>query len=198
MTSDQEKFWDERADRFDEEVDHGLRSSDARSAWDSLLGPLLPAGSARIADVGCGIGSLSVLLAQRGHQVSGIDLSGAMLSRAVSKAAIAGVHVDFRKGDAADPPLASGSFDVVLARHVLWLFQDLDTVLSNWLRLLAPKGRLILIEGRWSTGVGLTADMCHELLMRHRNSVEIHNLSDDSRLWGRAVDDERFLAYSRD
>ncbi|WP_233223971.1 class I SAM-dependent methyltransferase [Amycolatopsis sp. CA-128772] len=59
------------------------------------------------------------MLAQAGHLVHGVDLSRWMLAVAKEKAAAAGVEVDFRVGDAADPPCGPGSYDVVLVRHVL-------------------------------------------------------------------------------
>ena len=37
-------------------------------------------------------------------------------------------------------------------------------MLQRWLNLLAPNGRLILIEGRWSTGAGLRASECRSLV----------------------------------
>lgn len=56
--------------------------------------------SARILDIGCGTGRHSIELARRGYQVTGIDLSDSMLTRAKEKAAAAGVAVDFQCRDA--------------------------------------------------------------------------------------------------
>ncbi|PPK63132.1 hypothetical protein V5P93_004067 [Actinokineospora auranticolor] len=61
-------FWDQHAATFDDEADHGLRDPVVRAAWAELLLPLIPTGSA-VADLGCGTGSLSVLLAEAGHRV---------------------------------------------------------------------------------------------------------------------------------
>ncbi|MHB1837509.1 MAG: class I SAM-dependent methyltransferase [Solirubrobacteraceae bacterium] len=112
---------------------------------------------ARVADMGCGTGTLAVLLAQQGYQVTGIDLAPKMIQHARRKARLAAVDVDFTLGDASDPPLAPGSFDVVLARHVLWALPDPASGLARWISLLRSDGRLVMIEGRWSTGVGLPA-----------------------------------------
>ena len=119
MSSDAERLWDGYANDFDDEADHGLRDPQVRAAWQALLAPLLPEHPARIADVGCGTGSLAVLLAQQGNTVSGVDISGNMIRLARSKAQVAGVSVDFMRGDAAAPPFVPASFDIVLARHVL-------------------------------------------------------------------------------
>ena len=54
--------------------------------------------------------------------------------------------------DAAAPRLAPASYDVVLARHVVWALPDPAAALRAWVDLLAPGGRLVLVEGFWSTG----------------------------------------------
>ena len=109
--------WDAEAAAFDDEPDHGLRDPAVRAAWRSMLIEHLPAAPARVADLGCGSGSLSVLLAQAGYDVSGIDLSDEMLVRARAKASAAGVDVSFAQGDASDPALEPAAFDVVLCRE---------------------------------------------------------------------------------
>ena len=99
-------------------------------------------------------------------------------------------------GDAADPPFAPASADVVLCRHVLWALDDRDAVLARWVRLLRPGGRLVLVEGNWATGAGLPAADCRDLVLRHRRTADVRHLSGNSALWGRDVDDERYLLVS--
>jgi ubiquinone/menaquinone biosynthesis C-methylase UbiE len=197
MSSDAERLWDVYADAFDDEADHGLRDPQVRAAWQALLAPLIPAQPVRIVDLGCGTGSLAVLLAEHGNRVSGIDISGNMIRLARAKARAAGVAVDFVRGDAADPPFAEASFDLVLARHVLWAFENPDAVLQRWVDLLAPDGRLILIEGQWSTGAGLSASECRSLVLQHRVEADLQHLSENTQLWGRPVNDDRYLIHSR-
>jgi SAM-dependent methyltransferase len=188
--------WDAEAATFDEEPDHGLRDPAVRAAWSGLLRAHLPAPPADVVDLGCGTGSLSVLLAEDGHAVQGVDASAPMVAAAEAKARAAGVAAAFREGDAAAPPYPAGSADVVLSRHVLWALPDPDEALRRWVGLLRPGGRLVLIEGRWSTGAGLTAEQCRALVLRHRREAAVEPL-DDPALWGRAIDDERYLLVSR-
>lgn len=190
------EFWDLQAATFDEEPDHGLRDPRVREAWARLLLPLLPKARSSVADLGCGTGSLAVLLAEAGHDVHGLDLSAEMVKAAEAKAARAGVSVRFATGDAARPPHPRSSFDVVMARHVLWALPDPAAALAEWVGLLKPGGVLLLVEGRWSTGAGLTSAQTRELVREVRAEALITRL-DDEALWGRPIEDERYLLTSR-
>ena len=185
-------IWDAEAASFDDQPDHGLRDPVVRAAWSDLLLPLMPPAPAAVVDLGCGTGSLSVLLAQAGHAVCGVDSSRRMLAVAEEK----GGGVDFREGDAADPPCPPGAYDVVLARHVLWAMPDPAVALGAWVRLLKPGGRLVLVEGRWSTGAGIAAAECRELVRAHREDATVRPLADPA-LWGGPIEDERYVLVSR-
>ena len=50
-------------------------------------------------------------------------------------------------------------------------------------------------EGRWSTGAGVPAAECREIVLRHRDRATVKTLADPA-LWGRVVDDERYLVVS--
>lgn len=186
--------WDAEAAAFDDEPDHGLRDAGVRAAWATLLSDHLPPAPARVADLGCGTGTLSVLLAGTGYAVDGLDVSPRMLELARAKAA--GLPVTLAEGDAADPDLPAGSYDVVLCRHVLWALPDQVAVLGRWGRLLRPGGRMLLVEGRWWTGGGLSAEVCAGLVRAAGRPAEVVHL-DDPAYWGRDVSDERYLVVSR-
>lgn len=187
--------WDAEAATFDDEPDHGLHDAATREAWLRLLMEHLPPAPARVADLGCGTGTLSVLLAAEGYDVHGVDLSPEMVSRARAKAEAAGVAARFDNGDAADPALPSGGFDVVLSRHVLWALPEPATGLRRWVDLLAPSGRLVLVEGRWSTGAGLAAAETEALVRETGRGAVVRHLREPA-YWGREIDDERYLLVS--
>lgn len=195
-TEEAREAWDREAAEFDSEADHGLRDPAVRQAWDALMGRLLPEAPARVVDMGCGTGSLSVLLAERGYAVTGVDLSPKMLAVAQAKAQTAGVVVDFGLADATDPDLPTGSFDVVLSRHVIWALPDPGAAFRRWLRLLSPGGTVVMVEGRWSTGAGLTAAALRELVEKDASEVTVETLS-DPRLWGKRISDERYALVVR-
>ena len=188
--------WDGEAATFDASPDHGLGDPGVCAAWRSLLGRLLPPAPARVADLGCGTGTLALLAAELGHAVDGVDFSRRMLDLARAKAAAA-PGVRFVLGDAAAPPLPPASYDVVLGRHVLWALPDPAAALASWRTLLRPGGRLVLVEGWWSTGAGLTGEQV-ERLLEALGLVPTLEVLDDPAYWGRPVTDERFVVTARE
>ena len=196
-------YWNSAAPTFDDEVDHGLRRPDAHAAWAALFRTWIPTPS-RVLDLGCGTGSLSVLLAGQGHRVTGVDLSPRMIELARAKPAES--TVDFMVGDAGAPEVA-GPFDVVVVRHLLWTLADPVAALRNWRDLLAPGGRFVLVEGRWAQSGGEPYVAGAESLPWHggvpaatlaaemralAGAVEVHPLTDPV-LWGKSVTDERYV-----
>lgn len=194
MTSDAVALWDSEAPAFDEAPDHGLLDPTVRAAWRSLLLGVLPPPPAAVADLGCGTGTLALLLSDEGYVVDGLDFSPAMV--ALAEAKLAGSRATVRLGDAADPGLAPGSIDVVLCRHVLWALPEPVEVVRRWVAALRPGGRLVLVEGSWSTGAGLTARHCAEIVGEVCAEVDVRHLPDPA-LWGREIEDERFLVLAR-
>jgi ubiquinone/menaquinone biosynthesis C-methylase UbiE len=184
--------WDEAAARFDDEPDHGLRDPHLRAAWRMLLQAALPQAPGAVADLGCGTGSLSVLLAEMGCTVTAVDVSPAMIAQAERKARTLRRTIEFHVMDAADPNLAPQSFDAVLCRHLLWTLPAIDQVLERWARLLKPSGVLFLIEGRWHTGAGLRPQEIVAALPPSLTNAAVQPLSGRADLWGSPVDDERY------
>ncbi|MEU3188485.1 trifunctional class I SAM-dependent methyltransferase/NUDIX hydrolase/VOC family protein [Streptomyces sp. NPDC006923] len=186
--------WDAAADSFDREPDHGLLDPAVRAAWAGRLTSWLPGEPSRVLDLGCGTGSLSRLAAEQGHRVTAVDLSPRMA--ALARAKLAGTRAGVLIGDAGRPPVRERSFDVVIARHTLWLLPDPEAALRHWSSLLRPGGRLVLIEGVWS-GTGLPAERLTTALAPLSESVQHERLSADPALWGRAVDDERYALIAQ-
>jgi 2-polyprenyl-3-methyl-5-hydroxy-6-metoxy-1,4-benzoquinol methylase len=187
-----QQYWDDLASTFDNEADHGLRDPLIRETWTALLKTWLPQNNASILDIGCGTGSLSIVLAGLGHKVTRIDLSPSMISLAKAKAGTHGLQIEFDVMDAAFPQLSSNHFDVIICRHLLWALPEPKQVLRRWIEFLKQKGRLILIEGFWVTGTGLHAQEIIEMLPSSFIDVSVQNLSDNRNFWGGIVTDERY------
>ncbi len=103
-------YWDEQAASFDDAPDHGLREPAIRAAWTELLLPVMPPAPARVADLGCGTGSLAVLLAVAGHRVSGLDLAPLMVERARAKARAAAGNSGWRRRARVNSAAAAAGF----------------------------------------------------------------------------------------
>ncbi|MFD5745594.1 class I SAM-dependent methyltransferase [Streptomyces massasporeus] len=188
--------WDAEAASFDEEPDHGLRDPEVRRAWAGRLRGWLPGRAGDVLDLGCGTGSLSLLASEQGHRVTGVDLSPAMVALARQK--LAGRDAVFLVGDAASPPVGEQRFDTVLVRHVLWALPDPGRALRHWRGLLRPGGRLVLVEGVWGAvePVGIPAERLTAQLAPIAGQLRVERLSDDPRLWGGEVTDERYAVVA--
>jgi SAM-dependent methyltransferase len=201
MSTDDRIFWDAAAEHFDDEPDHGLRDPRIRDAWAIRLRSWLPADPSDVLDLGCGTGSLSLLAAEDGHRVTGVDRSPEMVARAREKLAGAGFDAGGRLlvGDAVQPPVADRAYDVVLVRHLLWALPDPAATLRRWAGLLRPGGRLVLVEGRWGaiSPVGIGADTLAEWAAALGGTTRIEQLGHVADLWGRQVEDERYVAVIR-
>lgn len=208
--ADVEVYWTNHAQSFDDEADHGLRDPTVRAAWSERLASWLPSTSGIVVDFGCGTGSLSLLAAELGADVRGIDLSPAMVEIAREKAECAGRAIEFEVGDVSSPSIPGRSVDVVLCRHLLWTLPDPVTTLVRWADLLRDEGRMILIEGMWSTKPvsvgegepfpwrgGVSAERLVPQLERFFTHVEHFPLSGTADLWGKEVDDERYAVVAQ-
>ena len=143
--------WDRRAPHFDEDFGHSIRTPAERAAWDRILDLVLPSHRVIDAlDAGCGTGFLSFELAARGHHVIGVDFAPSMIAEARRKAAEGGVSsVRFEEADAEQLPFMPASFDLVISRHLLWTLSHPEAAIDEWIRVLRPGGRLVVVDGQF-------------------------------------------------
>lgn len=93
---------------------------------DAISADLRSRGIRTILEVGVGTGRIALPLLQRGFEVTGLDASRAMLSRAHSKGIARLV-----RGDAYRLPFEDGAFDTALFVHVLHLLDNVPGALSE-------------------------------------------------------------------
>lgn len=108
------------------------------------------ADARNVLNVGCGIGSGAVDVAQRyGCHVVGIDLLPAMLGWAQRRACSAGVQgqIEFSSADVLHLPFPDDSFDVVYAESVLLFVADKAQAIQECIRVTRPGGFVGLNEG---------------------------------------------------
>jgi ubiquinone/menaquinone biosynthesis C-methylase UbiE len=109
---------------------------------------LLPRGV--VADLGCGLGADTVMLARHvapgGGRVVALDRSRAMLDHARARPDVQGLPVEFREGDVQKLPFADASLDAVWMERVLVHAEDPAAVLAELARVLRPGGQAVLGE----------------------------------------------------
>jgi SAM-dependent methyltransferase len=147
-------IWNRDASTYDTRLGHGLQTDQERSAWRRVLEQSfdqLSSGSPlRTVDVGTGTGTMAMVLARMGHDVTGVDLAPAMLRRARENADRLGLTVRLIEANAEQLPLADDSTDVIFSRHVFWtLPRPIDT-LREWVRVVRPGGIVAVADGWWA------------------------------------------------
>jgi ubiquinone/menaquinone biosynthesis C-methylase UbiE len=134
----------------------------AQAVEDALLS-LIPAGpDGRLLDIGTGTGRVLELLAPRVRQALGIDASKAMLALARSR--LSGpnfTHCAVRLADMYRLPLLDRSFDIVVLQMVLHHAEDPAGAVLEATRVLAPGGRLLVIDLAAHERTDLTGKLAH-------------------------------------
>ncbi|MEM6638725.1 MAG: class I SAM-dependent methyltransferase [Pseudomonadota bacterium] len=120
---------------------------------------------ARVLDVGIGAGAFSLALLDSmssAVELTGVDLSAAMLQEALARLAERKVQADLYQSDIRSLPFESAHFDVVISAHVLEHLTEPVAALKEIRRVLRPGGWLVIcltrqswlgtyIHARWRT-----------------------------------------------
>lgn len=142
MTDDVRDWWEATAEDFQREAD-----LDVGVAWTQLyrenLHLLGDVEGQDVLELGCGGGQCSVALAERGADVTGIDLSTEQLTHARALAEAHDADVDLLHGDVTDLPFADGRFDVAFNAYVFQWVEDIEAAFAEAHRVLGPGGRFV-------------------------------------------------------
>jgi SAM-dependent methyltransferase len=121
-----------------------LRARAGRSEFARLLDRAIP-GDARVVEIGCGTGQMSLFLATADRVVVGADLTRASLELGAAAAARFGLeNVRFVETDLRRPGLREGAFDVVYCSGVLHHTPDPGASFAALARLARPGGIVVL------------------------------------------------------
>lgn len=119
-----------------------------RSAIQELAGFIALRPGTHLLDVGCGIGGPARFFAERGYQVTGIDLSEEFVRVAESltrRLKLEG-KAQYRQGSALEMPFSSGTFDGAYMIHVGMNIQDKAGVFREVARLVKPGGQFAIFD----------------------------------------------------
>ena len=101
----------------------------------------------RMVDLGTGTGRMLTLLGARAKSAVGLDLSRQMLNVARTNVAGAGLTAcELRHGDILNVGLADGEADLVVAHQVLHYLGEPAAAVAEAARLVAPGGRLLIVD----------------------------------------------------
>ena len=101
----------------------------------------------RLVDLGSGTGRMLTLLGDRARSAIGLDLSRQMLNIARSHVAAAGLAAcELRHGDVLATGLPAGEADLVVVHQVLHYLAEPAAAVAEAARLIAPGGRVLIVD----------------------------------------------------
>ncbi len=137
-------YFAENAARWDEIRSLHTSEADVEAAIVAAAGP---GPHRRLVDLGTGSGRMLTLLGGAVHGAVGLDLSRRMLNIARSRMDAAGLAAcELRHGDILMTGLPSGEADLVVVHQVLHFLSDPAAALREAARLIAPGGRLLIVD----------------------------------------------------
>lgn len=137
-----EKFWDRSADSYDKEEQQ--HAPTFQLIIEKLKGYLQPTDL--VLDFGCGTGLITNEIAKSAKEIHGIDISSKMIRLAKAKAdAQHHTNITYTHTTIDDESLKAGTFDVILAFHILHLVEDPSFAIRRINGLLKPGGLLISV-----------------------------------------------------
>lgn len=142
-------YWEKRSGDFLEHKRAELHSPMAERWLCEIRGRIPKGKKLSILDVGCGAGFFSVLLAQEGHQVTGVDLTPDMIENAKKLAREENADCRFMVMDAENLDFSSDSFDLIVSRNLTWTLPDVRRAYKEWIRVLKPGGILLNFDANY-------------------------------------------------
>ena len=149
------RYWTNRADSFFVQRQHELDSPKAHKWLSEIKKKIGTKKPLKILDVGCGAGYFIVLLGLEGYEVTGIDLTGAMVDRANELIEMNGpydcdLQAIVMDGENLDFP--DESFDVIVTRNLTWTLPHPIQAYSEWYRVLKKGGLLLNFDAEYAKG----------------------------------------------
>jgi ArsR family transcriptional regulator len=139
-----ERYFALHADHWDELRSLHIAETEVEAAIARALGGH---DTGRLVDVGTGTGRMLELFGGTAKSALGIDRSPEMLRLARVKLAEAGLATaELRQADMYSLPLAAGTADTVIIHQVLHYAQQPAAAVAEAARLLAPGGRLLIVD----------------------------------------------------
>ncbi|HEV2762107.1 MAG TPA: class I SAM-dependent methyltransferase [Pyrinomonadaceae bacterium] len=124
--------------------DFGRVAKDIETGAEEFIARLALSPGARLLDVACGTGNLSIPAARAGAIVTGVDIAPNLLEQARARAASEGLTIQFDEGDAESLPYADASFDEVVSMYGAMFAPRPELVAAELVRVSRPGGRIAM------------------------------------------------------
>lgn len=141
-----EKFYDEKAETYDQMFQRLVYKTYDEITW-KYLEPYLPQTvGALVLDAGGGTGRWAIRIAKKGNHVVLMDISRGMLKIARKRAKQCGVseRITLKHGNIGKIDYPDDTFDLILCEHALFLIEDVNTVIEALVRVLKKGSPLII------------------------------------------------------
>lgn len=141
----------------------GRESAGAYSLWEHGEGRELlerysdhfgPLSGKDVLDIGCGLGGKTVVYAEAGAAVVGVDIEKGNIARCIEFADSRECGAEFITADAQSLPFAGGSFDLVVANDSMEHFARPEAAFPELARVLRPGGSIFLFFTPWRSPLG--------------------------------------------
>jgi ubiquinone/menaquinone biosynthesis C-methylase UbiE len=120
-----------------------------RSASDTVIEKAGVSSGDKLLDVACGTGNLAIPAAQRGANVTAMDITPKLLERAKAEAAEFGLEIDFSEGDAEALVYPDDSFDKTISVFGMIFAPQHELAASEMERVTRPGGTVAITA--WTT-----------------------------------------------
>lgn len=137
-------------------------------------------GGQAILDLGCGIGALTVQLADLCNKIVGVDSSQSMIDKAKEQFG----NIEFMVSDALALPYEN-EFDVVFSNAVFHWISDYDTLLKNIHKALKPQGLLVCefgANGNIAAIENAFVEACNSLGYEYKSMLNFPTVEDFGKL----------------
>ena len=130
--------WSSGGELYDE-VSQGISDS-----IEHCVRRLVPKPGEHILDLATGTGWTSRSVARRGAKVTGVDIAGDLIAAAKKRAAVEGLAIDYRVGDAESLPFADGTFEAVISTCGVMFASRPEAAAAELARVCGKGGRIAL------------------------------------------------------
>jgi len=173
-------YWNQISKGYSSRIGYNLTDIQ-RKLWLDILSEIVGENKKlKILDVGTGPGFLAFLFCELGNECTGIDFSEKMIEYALKNSINNGFKCNFQCADAENLPFEDESFDVVANRHLLWTLMHPGKAVREWVRVLKPGGKLIIMDGEWEEDNLDTFRMLKKICGKHIISLTKRKFSSNS------------------